>query len=47
MTIRLMLVCGEPSGDALGAQLMGGLKALAGIASALPESGVSPWSAKG
>lgn len=25
-----MLVCGEPSGDALGAQLMGGLKALAG-----------------
>lgn len=28
--ITLMLVCGEPSGDALGAQLMGGLKALAG-----------------
>jgi lipid-A-disaccharide synthase len=28
--IRLMLVCGEPSGDALGAQLMAGLKALAG-----------------
>ena len=25
-----MLVCGEPSGDALGAQLMAGLKALAG-----------------
>jgi lipid-A-disaccharide synthase len=29
-TIQLMLVCGEPSGDALGAQLMAGLKALAG-----------------
>lgn len=29
-TIKLMLVCGEPSGDALGAQLMAGLKALAG-----------------
>lgn len=29
MTIRLMLVCGEPSGDALGAQLMAGLKVLA------------------
>ena len=28
--IALMLVCGEPSGDALGAQLMAGLKALAG-----------------
>ncbi len=28
--LRLMLVCGEPSGDALGAQLMAGLKALAG-----------------
>ncbi len=28
--IKLMLVCGEPSGDALGAQLMAGLKALAG-----------------
>ncbi|HWA69086.1 MAG TPA: lipid-A-disaccharide synthase [Rhizomicrobium sp.] len=28
--IRLMLVCGEPSGDALGAQLMAGLKQLAG-----------------
>ncbi|MCX7282017.1 MAG: lipid-A-disaccharide synthase [Alphaproteobacteria bacterium] len=27
--ITLMLVCGEPSGDALGAQLMAGLKALA------------------
>jgi len=29
-SISLMLVCGEPSGDALGAQLMAGLKALAG-----------------
>ena len=29
-TINLMLVCGEPSGDALGAQLMAGLKQLAG-----------------
>ena len=29
-TINLMLVCGEPSGDALGAQLMAGLKTLAG-----------------
>jgi lipid-A-disaccharide synthase len=28
--IELMLVCGEPSGDALGAQLMAGLKQLAG-----------------
>jgi len=28
--INLMLVCGEPSGDALGAQLMVGLKQLAG-----------------
>ncbi|HKQ44411.1 MAG TPA: lipid-A-disaccharide synthase [Rhizomicrobium sp.] len=28
--IHLMLVCGEPSGDALGAQLMAGLKQLAG-----------------
>jgi lipid-A-disaccharide synthase len=28
--ISLMLVCGEPSGDALGAQLMAGLKQLAG-----------------
>ena len=28
--INLMLVCGEPSGDALGAQLMAGLKQLAG-----------------
>ncbi len=28
--IKLMLVCGEPSGDALGAQLMAGLKQLAG-----------------
>jgi lipid-A-disaccharide synthase len=28
--IKLMLVCGEPSGDALGAQLMAGIKALAG-----------------
>ncbi|HEY0265701.1 MAG TPA: lipid-A-disaccharide synthase [Rhizomicrobium sp.] len=27
--LRLMLVCGEPSGDALGAQLMAGLKQLA------------------
>ena len=26
----LMLVCGEPSGDQLGAELMGGLKAVAG-----------------
>jgi lipid-A-disaccharide synthase len=29
-TLNLMLVCGEPSGDALGAQLMAGLKQLAG-----------------
>ena len=29
-TLNIMLVCGEPSGDALGAQLMAGLKALAG-----------------
>jgi lipid-A-disaccharide synthase len=29
-TINLMLVCGEPSGDALGAQLMAGIKQLAG-----------------
>jgi lipid-A-disaccharide synthase len=29
-TITLMLVCGEPSGDALGAQLMAALKQLAG-----------------
>jgi len=28
--INLMLVCGEPSGDALGAQLMAGIKQLAG-----------------
>ena len=28
--IKLMLVCGEPSGDALGAQLMAGIKQLAG-----------------
>jgi len=28
--ITLMLVCGEPSGDALGAQLMAGIKRLAG-----------------
>ncbi len=28
--LNLMLVCGEPSGDALGAQLMAGLKTLAG-----------------
>jgi lipid-A-disaccharide synthase len=28
--LNLMLVCGEPSGDALGAQLMAGLKAIAG-----------------
>ena len=28
----LMLVCGEPSGDRLGAELMGGLKSLAGDA---------------
>jgi len=28
--LNIMLVCGEPSGDALGAQLMAGLKALAG-----------------
>jgi lipid-A-disaccharide synthase len=28
--VNLMLVCGEPSGDALGAQLMAGLKQLAG-----------------
>jgi len=28
--INVMLVCGEPSGDALGAQLMAGLKQLAG-----------------
>jgi len=28
--ITLMLVCGEPSGDALGAQLMAGIKQLAG-----------------
>ncbi|HEX2760274.1 MAG TPA: lipid-A-disaccharide synthase [Rhizomicrobium sp.] len=28
--IDVMLVCGEPSGDALGAQLMAGLKSLAG-----------------
>jgi lipid-A-disaccharide synthase len=28
--ISMMLVCGEPSGDALGAQLMAGLKQLAG-----------------
>jgi lipid-A-disaccharide synthase len=27
--MRLMLVCGEPSGDQLGAELMGALKALA------------------
>jgi len=29
-SIDLMLVCGEPSGDALGAQLMAGIKQLAG-----------------
>jgi len=29
-TLNIMLVCGEPSGDALGAQLMAGLKQLAG-----------------
>ena len=29
MTVRLMLVCGEPSGDLLGGQLMAGLKAIA------------------
>ena len=29
-SLNLMLVCGEPSGDALGAQLMAGLKQLAG-----------------
>jgi lipid-A-disaccharide synthase len=29
-SVTIMLVCGEPSGDALGAQLMAGLKALAG-----------------
>ena len=28
--VTVMLVCGEPSGDRLGAELMGGLKALAG-----------------
>jgi lipid-A-disaccharide synthase len=28
--ISIMIVCGEPSGDALGAQLMAGLRALAG-----------------
>ena len=28
--LNIMLVCGEPSGDALGAQLMAGLKAIAG-----------------
>ena len=28
--VTIMLVCGEPSGDALGAQLMAGLKTLAG-----------------
>jgi len=28
--INLMIVCGEPSGDALGAQLMAGIKQLAG-----------------
>ena len=28
--LKIMLVCGEPSGDALGAQLMAGLKQLAG-----------------
>src|SRR3974390_2401790 len=30
--ITLMLVCGEPSGDQLGAELMAGLKAVAGDA---------------
>ncbi|HEX4860101.1 MAG TPA: lipid-A-disaccharide synthase [Rhizomicrobium sp.] len=30
MTARLMLVCGEPSGDLLGAQLMAGLKQASG-----------------
>jgi lipid-A-disaccharide synthase len=29
-SLNIMLVCGEPSGDALGAQLMAGLKQLAG-----------------
>ncbi len=29
-SLNVMLVCGEPSGDALGAQLMAGLKQLAG-----------------
>ena len=29
-SLKLMLVCGEPSGDQLGAQLMGGLRTLAG-----------------
>jgi len=29
-SVTIMLVCGEPSGDALGAQLMAGLKTLAG-----------------
>ena len=27
--LNIMIVCGEPSGDALGAQLMAGLKQLA------------------
>ena len=28
--LNIMIVCGEPSGDALGAQLMAGIKQLAG-----------------
>ncbi len=28
--LSLMLVCGEPSGDQLGAQLMAGLKSIGG-----------------
>jgi len=36
-----MIVCGEPSGDALGAQLMAGLRHLAG--DRIRFSGVGGW----
>ena len=45
--ITLMLVCGEPSGDLLGGQLMGSLKAIAGNAVKIVGIGGAAMTAQG
>src|SRR5215472_18646381 len=45
--LSLMLVCGEPSGDQLGGQLMAGLKAVAGESVVITGVGGDAMAAQG